>query len=300
MNSPTAEGAARFRSIAAATRSSQALGHDGPAADHAVALECRDLVGGQISQRIRSHGPPLADRSSVVPGSDARPRRAAHGGRPSVGWRTATGAHALPPGRERCRPVAARSQNAAAGHAGSGEPVRVLRRPPSARTTAAVGVDPHMRRRCRTHYRRPVARSKNPLHKFESKSVTAEVIVAHKRPVTKADLRSKLREIGAYADETDDPILAIGRDRGRGSHRRDRRARRPAQPRTARRPAPDRSEGATRARDRLHHDHRRLQARRAHEPAAWSPDRGPQAHLPSSALRAPASFSGLDMRTCVR
>jgi hypothetical protein len=55
----------------------------------------------------------------------------------------------------------------------------------------------------------PVARSKNPLHKFESKSVTAEAIVAHQRPVTKSDLRSKLREIGAYADETEDPILAI-------------------------------------------------------------------------------------------
>ncbi len=55
----------------------------------------------------------------------------------------------------------------------------------------------------------PVARSKNPLHKFESKSVTAEALVAHQRPVTKSDLRSKLREIGAYADETDSPVLAL-------------------------------------------------------------------------------------------
>ena len=39
--------------------------------------------------------------------------------------------------------------------------------------------------------------------------MTAEAIVAHKRRVTKADLRSKLREIGAYADDTDDPVLAI-------------------------------------------------------------------------------------------
>jgi hypothetical protein len=54
-----------------------------------------------------------------------------------------------------------------------------------------------------------VARSKNPLHKFESKSVTAEALIAHQRPVTKSDLRSKLREIGAYADETDSPVLAI-------------------------------------------------------------------------------------------
>jgi hypothetical protein len=54
-----------------------------------------------------------------------------------------------------------------------------------------------------------VARPKNPLHKFESKSVTAEALIAHQRPVTKSDLRSKLREIGAYADETDSPVLAI-------------------------------------------------------------------------------------------
>jgi len=54
-----------------------------------------------------------------------------------------------------------------------------------------------------------VARSKNPLHKFDSKSVTAEALIAHQQPVTKTDLRSKLREIGAYADETDDPVLAV-------------------------------------------------------------------------------------------
>ena len=54
-----------------------------------------------------------------------------------------------------------------------------------------------------------MARSKNPLHTFDDKSVTADAIVAHKRRVTKADLRSKLRELGAYADDTDDAILAI-------------------------------------------------------------------------------------------
>ena len=53
------------------------------------------------------------------------------------------------------------------------------------------------------------SRSKNPLHRYEARSVTAEAVVAHKRRVTKADLRSKLREIGAYADDTDDPVLAI-------------------------------------------------------------------------------------------
>lgn len=66
-----------------------------------------------------------------------------------------------------------------------------------------------MRRCGPTRYRRPVARSKNPLHKFDSKSVTAEALIAHQQPVTKTDLRSKLREIGAYADETDDPVLAV-------------------------------------------------------------------------------------------
>jgi hypothetical protein len=60
-----------------------------------------------------------------------------------------------------------------------------------------------------TRYGRAVARSKNPLHKFEAKSVTAESLVAHQKRVTKTDLRSKLREIGAYADDTDDPVLAL-------------------------------------------------------------------------------------------
>jgi hypothetical protein len=66
-----------------------------------------------------------------------------------------------------------------------------------------------MHRCCPTRYRRTVAGSKNPLHKFEAKSVTADAIIAHQRPVTKADLRSKLREIGAYTDGTDDPIVAM-------------------------------------------------------------------------------------------
>jgi hypothetical protein len=56
-----------------------------------------------------------------------------------------------------------------------------------------------------------VARAKkNPLHKFEDPSVTANAIVAHRRRVTKADLRSKLREIGAYTDDPDDTIVALG------------------------------------------------------------------------------------------
>ena len=54
-----------------------------------------------------------------------------------------------------------------------------------------------------------MARSKNPLHKFDDPSITADAIIAHKRRVTKSDLRSKLREIGVYADDTDDPIVAI-------------------------------------------------------------------------------------------
>ncbi|MGZ8751641.1 MAG: hypothetical protein ACXW1S_01545 [Acidimicrobiia bacterium] len=54
-----------------------------------------------------------------------------------------------------------------------------------------------------------MARSKNRLHKFEDKSVTADAIIAHRRRVTKADLRSKLREIGAYAGDTDDAIVAL-------------------------------------------------------------------------------------------
>jgi hypothetical protein len=58
-------------------------------------------------------------------------------------------------------------------------------------------------------YRLPVARSKQPLHKFAEKSVTAEAIVAHQRRVTKTDLRAKLREIGAYADDPDDALVAI-------------------------------------------------------------------------------------------
>jgi hypothetical protein len=56
-----------------------------------------------------------------------------------------------------------------------------------------------------------VARAKkNPLHKFEDPSVTANAIVAHRRRVTKADLRSKLREIGAYTDDPDDTVVALG------------------------------------------------------------------------------------------
>jgi hypothetical protein len=39
--------------------------------------------------------------------------------------------------------------------------------------------------------------------------VTADAIIAHRRRVTKGDLRSKLREIGAYADDTDDAVVAI-------------------------------------------------------------------------------------------
>ncbi len=39
--------------------------------------------------------------------------------------------------------------------------------------------------------------------------MTADAIIAHRRRVTKGDLRSKLREIGAYADDTDDAIVAI-------------------------------------------------------------------------------------------
>ena len=39
--------------------------------------------------------------------------------------------------------------------------------------------------------------------------MTADAIIAHHRRVTKADLRSKLREIGAYADDTDDAIVAL-------------------------------------------------------------------------------------------
>lgn len=53
-----------------------------------------------------------------------------------------------------------------------------------------------------------MARPKKP-HKFADKSVTAEALIAHRQPVTKHDLRSKLREIGAYADETDDPVVAL-------------------------------------------------------------------------------------------
>ena len=54
-----------------------------------------------------------------------------------------------------------------------------------------------------------MARRKNPLHKYEDPSVTADAIIARRRRVTKGDLRSKLREIGAYADDTDDAIVAI-------------------------------------------------------------------------------------------
>lgn len=39
--------------------------------------------------------------------------------------------------------------------------------------------------------------------------MTADAIVAHRRRVTKGDLRSKLREIGAYADDTDEPLVAL-------------------------------------------------------------------------------------------
>ncbi len=54
-----------------------------------------------------------------------------------------------------------------------------------------------------------MARSKNPLHKYEDPSVTADAIVAHKRRVTKSDLRSKLREIGAYTGDAEDPLVAL-------------------------------------------------------------------------------------------
>jgi hypothetical protein len=45
--------------------------------------------------------------------------------------------------------------------------------------------------------------------KHEDPSVTADAIVAHGRRVTKADLRSKLREIGVYTDAPDDAFVAL-------------------------------------------------------------------------------------------